>query len=376
MAEHWDLLFMLPNLAPPIPTPFASDGYVICSGNDPRLRRLATNAGNETSLKMLKRFSTAQGRRYRPGCFLIRSDIPMASRQAETIRAFRNACALATTTAFYASRLANPTAVQWHVAWSDQFRFGHFLAGHSGWVQTFGGPVTGMDDDIPRQQAAAAFGNPTDFSMVVDEPLLERLFRAWRQCYMQRRNRKKFLRLFRALEVAFHASLFPADGLTSMNDVGNRIASWVSAFEVLCHPGGSVNKRHVQNVISAAQYSEKALTSKRFTVSYGGSKFRATLPEALYDDLYWARNQFLHGMAVRGAMLHYRQSRKYTDLSDVAPVLFNAALVSRLNALGVAGAPMAFKKLTIRTLAPYMKSRSGIERVSQGLVAAGKPGGR
>src|SRR5437870_1092476 len=41
MAEQWDLLFTLPNLAPPIPTPFASDGYVICSGKDPRLKACA-----------------------------------------------------------------------------------------------------------------------------------------------------------------------------------------------------------------------------------------------------------------------------------------------------------------------------------------------
>lgn len=51
----------LPNLGPPIPTPFASDGYVICSGKDARLNQLATNAGNVTSLKMLRKFSTAQG---------------------------------------------------------------------------------------------------------------------------------------------------------------------------------------------------------------------------------------------------------------------------------------------------------------------------
>jgi hypothetical protein len=295
------------------------------------------------------------------------------ARQAEAIRAFRNACAIATTTAFYATHLANPNAAQWHVAWSDQFRFGHFIAGQNGWVQTLGGPVMGMDDDIPRQQAAAAFGNPTSFSLAVDQPLLERLFRTWRQCYLQRRNRKKLLRLFRALEVAFHASLFPADGLTSINDVGTRVALWVSAFEVLCHPGGGVNKRHVQRVISDAPFSGKALASTRFAVRYGGNKFRATLPEALYDDLYWARNQFLHGMPVRPNMLHYRQSDRYTALSDVAPVLFNAALVSRLNSLRVTGAPMDFKKLAVGTIARYMKSHRGIERVSRALEAAGRP---
>src|SRR5262245_51804676 len=94
---------------------------------------------------------------------------------------------------------------------------------------------------------------------------------------------KGLLRFFRALEVAFHASLFPADGLTSINDVGTRIALWVSAFEVLCHPGGGVNKRHVQGVISGAPFSNKSLLSTRFTIKYGGNKFRVTLPEALYD---------------------------------------------------------------------------------------------
>ena len=163
MAEQWDLLFTLPNLDPPIPTPFASDGYVICSGKDPRLKQLATNAGNATSLKMLKKFSTAQGRRFRPGCFLIRADIPIASRQAETIRAFRHACAIATTTAFYASRLANPQAVQWHVAWTDQFRCGHFRAGRNGWVQTFGGPVMGMDDEHPAPAGHGRVRQPDGF---------------------------------------------------------------------------------------------------------------------------------------------------------------------------------------------------------------------
>jgi len=185
-------------------------------------------------------------------------------------------------------------------------------------------------------------------------------------------DRKRLLRLFRSLEIAFHASLYPADGLTSINDIGTRIALWVSAFEVLCHPGGGVNKRHVQMVLANTPFSEKGLSSTRFSVKHGGTKFRATLPEALYDDLYWARNQFLHGMPVRRAMLRYRQSKGYAELTDVAPVLFNAALVSQLNSLRVPGAPMDFNNVTIRTIAKYMKSQEGIRRVSQGLLAAGR----
>ena len=215
MAEQWDLLFTLPNLSPPIPTPFESNGYVICSGNDPRLKNLAANAGNATSLQMLKRFRTPRGERYKPGCFLIRSDIPIATRNGEGIRAFRNLCAISTTTSAYATGLDSPQAAQWLTHWSDQFLFGYFIAGQSGWVQTLNGAAVGADNEIPRQQPAAQFGKPSNWSIAIDEPLLDRLFRCWRRCYLQRRDRAKLLRLFRSLEVAFHASLFPADGLTS-----------------------------------------------------------------------------------------------------------------------------------------------------------------
>ena len=64
MTERWDLMFNLPDLSPPIPTPFDSDGYVICSGNDPRLKKLASNAGNVTARKMVLPFRTARGDRY------------------------------------------------------------------------------------------------------------------------------------------------------------------------------------------------------------------------------------------------------------------------------------------------------------------------
>ena len=67
------------------------------------------------------------------------------------------------------------------------------------------------------------------------------------------------------------------------------------------------------------------------------------------------------------------QSNKYIGLIDVAPVLFNAALVSRLNSLDVAGAPMDFNNLTMKTMVRYMKSHEGIRRVSEGLKAAGQP---
>ena len=105
---------------------------------------------------MLGRFTTARGEGYKPACFLIRANIPIAERDGETIRAFRNVCAISTTTAAYAVGLDSPHAAQWMTHWSDQFFFGYFVAGKNGWVQTLDGASKGADDKIPHQQSAAA----------------------------------------------------------------------------------------------------------------------------------------------------------------------------------------------------------------------------
>jgi hypothetical protein len=127
-------------------------------------------------------------------------------------------------------------------------------------------------------------------------------------------------------------------------------------------------------MLRGAPFGTKALVSQRYTISFQQAQVRVTLPEALYDDLYWARNQFLHGMPVRSGMLHYRQSKAYAPLARIAPVLFNAAWVSYLNQIGIGGSPMDFSRLTIKNLARYMASHSGIERVERGIAAAAAAG--
>jgi hypothetical protein len=367
------MILTLPNVSPPVPTPFERDGVVICSAADDRMQRLATNPGNRTARRMLARFRTSRGARYTPGCLLIDTAARQVARNAETIRGFRNICAISTTTRCSAAGAASPQRAQWTVAWTDQFLFGYFTPGRNGWVQTLGGAAQGMDDAIPASQPSAQFADPSDWRLRVDRPLLDRLLTCWHRHYMASRQRRTSERLFRSLEVAFHASLFPADGLTSINDVGTRIALWVSALEILCHPGArSVNKRDVQEVLEAAPLDARELTARRYSISYKQARHRATLPAALYDDLYWARNQFLHGMPVRRTTLHYRQSRRYVQLVKIAPVLYNVALLSLLQRNGIPGGPVSDLQLGVgaNTLARYFESREGLREVQEGLIAS------
>jgi len=373
MAEEWDLLFTLPNLNAPADTPFVAAGYVICSGEDARLEKLASNAGNATSLKMLEQFKTPRGEEYKPACLLVRSDIPISERRVEALRAFRNVCALASVTAAHAVALDSPNFGGWRTYWTDQFLFGYFTAGQSGYVQTLDGASKGSDNKIPNQQPSAQFGRPANWSVIVDRPLLERLFRCWRRCYVQQKDRAKLRRLFRALEVAFHAGLFPADGLTSINDIGTRIGLWISAFEVLCHPGTSVGKRDVQVMLSRVPYDLNEVKAKRYKIRNQQKDLKVCLPEALYDDLYSARNQFFHGNNVTRATLHYRQSTKYVGLADIAPVLFNACLIGYLDSNKISGGIPDARKLTLENFGKYFEARAGLRRVEKAIAAAAKP---
>jgi hypothetical protein len=329
MPTHWEPIITLPNLAVPEPTPFETSGFAICAGDDARFTEHPADRAIATMGRIIRQFRTARRERYVPGCFAFRSDIPRARRNAEAIRAFRNVCALACTTSADAVGLASRYGPRWTVHWSDQFLFGYFTAGKSGWVHTLDGAMRGMDDKIPWSQPSPQFGNPHHWSLLPDTSLLARLLDCWRRYYLRRRQRRILRRLFRSLEIAFHASMFPADGLTSINDYGTRLAQWVSAFEVLCHPGGglSVGKRDVQGVLRVVPFNVRALKMNRYRISHKGKTFPASLPESLYDSLYLARNQFLHGMPVSFCTLRYHRSKQYALLSQIAPVLYNAALV-------------------------------------------------
>jgi hypothetical protein len=377
---RWDLLFTFPNLVPPVPSPFDGRDIYLCSADDPRLGDLATNPGNTTGRAMLDRFASTFGTDYRPACLLIRQGAPERLRHREALSAFRNVCAISTTSRVWAMSLLHPwgASAQSGIKWSDNFFFGFHTPGHSGAIVTLNGAMAGLDNRINRfrGQPSAHIGVPTHYHPDVDAQLLTRLMVAWRRYYVQNKERRVFRRLFRSLEVAFHAGLFPGDGLTSINDVGTRLGLWVSAFEVLFHPSQqSVGKRVVQAQLQGAPFQKPAMRARRYTVwtKRNGvrTKHAAVLAEALYDDLYAARNDFMHGNSVTGRDVRYRRSSRHVPLMTVAPVLYNIALLSFLKGQ-IPDGPEAADALPggVEGFRRYLKLTSDSSQIEDGLLAA------
>src|SRR4029077_4294644 len=79
---------------------------------------------------------------------------------------------------------------------------------------------------------------PLDRRMI-DRPLLDALLRRWREHFGTDSRRHENVALFRSLNMALSASMLPGNVEVTVYDIGKTIALWVSAFEILAHPGTS-----------------------------------------------------------------------------------------------------------------------------------------
>ena len=332
--SDWDLFLVLPNLKPPVPTPFMTNHLCVCSGRDPLLEHVADTAANRTGREMLSRYQTWFGRPYMPACLLVHRNAPEAVRTKEALRGFRNIAAIASLTHSVARKL---TGSQWVPPYSDFFLFAAHVAGKNGWIGKLDGVVGGMDDEVDkfRGQCDGQIDLPEAFTCSVDKVLFKQLVNAWESFYLIRPSNERLVSLFRSLEVAFHAARFPSDGLTGINDAGVRIGLWVSAFEVLCHPGSgrSVDKPTVQTFLTTAgkALSKFALKRRRYRVTHRGRNYTVALMGLIYEDLYSARNAFMHGNPVEGRDLQFRRVPNRPSLFALAPLVYNVALRNFLN---------------------------------------------
>lgn len=166
----------------------------------------------------------------------------------------------------------------------------------------------------------------------IDEPLFKALLQRWERRYFQPKPSHADIALFRALNMATVACQTPGVVDTTMYDIGRIVALWVSAFEILAHPGPGkrVHLTTVYDLFDSIKYQDKNIGKKRYMAWMPLLKrqTRGNLPRFVYGQLYEARNAFLHGNSVSHAVLRPRNSKSL--LFHLAPPLFRLALTSVL----------------------------------------------
>lgn len=323
-AHDWIAITVLPN----IDLESAIDGgcVVIAPQDDARVVALCRDYPHLKAF--LGRFADAFGNKLRPAVLLVRKDAAPKALDMEALAGFRDAVALSVIPQSRAVALTRPNIQRMNFAntfWLYPWTFNR--AYHD--LVTATPALLGVHEI--RQcsgQATPELAPARLMSSDIDKPLLDALLTRWTQRYMRKRTQWTDVALFRSLNMAMHASLLPGGSEATFYDLGRMIALWISAFEILVHPGkGQANLARVYQLLDTINWEKKEAGYRRYVVHQRSAKTRSTLACWLYGELYKARNDFLHGNPVNVKRLTIRPKR---NLFQYAAPLYRLALTAFL----------------------------------------------
>jgi len=167
----------------------------------------------------------------------------------------------------------------------------------------------------------------------LDRPLFNALIQKWKEVYLQGADTHAHTALFRSLNMAFRAGAIPGGIDATAYDYGRSLALWVSAFEILAHPGGDgkADLLKVYALLEKAPYEIRKVSDAQYGAYDNRNKQAAPRNLAcwLYGEIYQARNDFLHGNPLPPDRLLIKASHRH--LLSYAPPLFRVALSATLD---------------------------------------------
>lgn len=169
----------------------------------------------------------------------------------------------------------------------------------------------------------------------IDGPLIRALRDRWSLRQVRKRKRRNETVLFRSLQIAMHALTMPYLNRATMFDQGISLAAWVSAMEILVHPGGTGRSdlARVLQLLHNCDLNHPAVRRRGWKVRLGrAAHMRTNLVGSLYHRIYKARNAFMHGNAVTERDVATSGKATAKPLIFAAPVIYGKALQAYLGA--------------------------------------------
>lgn len=324
--------------------------------SDPRVR--AIKGAHAVFRTFLARFADAFRVPVQPAVLLVHAESPTPFFSSESLASLRDAIAVSTVS--YGRALEIIYLRGHRIGFADAFAFYPWMVDRQ-----FEGLVAITQamhaiHEVERFRGQPAPGVPeADLREGdVDRPLLNALLHRWRGRFSAKAPAWEDVALFRSLNMAHQACLMPSAAAdTTLYDVGRQIALWVSAFEILVHPGpgGQANRNAVMHLLDQVDWRYRDCKARRYPVRGGKKVERRQLAAALYDRVYRARNDFLHGNPVSRATLNLRVNGR--TLFHIAAPLYRLALTSFL---GLRPAPFD-PKLDAASLGAAMAARMEFE---------------
>ena len=346
--DEWTPVLALPNID--MRGTLECDFSAIVSPTDPRVEKLRDAHPMLTTF--LSKFSGQFGEEVWPALLLRRTRAPQSYHTAEAVSAFRDIFSMSVVPYARTRRLrfdrpdelVFTNAFQFY-PWMLDGRFEDMILinpaqMHAHLLEEFHG------QSFPEQSQVSIMLND------IDEPLAEKLLERWVDRFSERSATWENRALFRSLNMANEAGRIPALTASTFYDAGRTLALWVSALEILAHPGGrgKSNFWAVSELLESVKWHDQELAARTYTI--GGQTPRQTqLATWVCRKVYDLRNDFLHGNDVAAGALLLNSK----PVIDFAACLYRLALTGFLDLRFNVPMPSATQ---IEAVANYINRRS------------------
>lgn len=325
----WNSMAVLPNVE--LREPIEARRAAFVPVTDPRVQEI--NDAYPLHRSFLGRFTDAFGVQLRPTVLLVR---PNASRRFMTVDAlasFRDVLSMSVIPRARARSIEREHLRGIH--FSRAFDFYPWMIDKNYEYLIAITPAMMALHDVRKfnGQAAPEIDCKTMPISDLDQPMFDELSKRWRRCYSSKKLAWEDVALMRSLNMAFQASQLPASLDATILDYGRLVALWVSAFEILVHPGpgGFASQWAVYTLLEKAPWIRRDIRKRNLKcrARKKGDFERRPLPIWLYQRLNDARNDFLHGNPITKRRLLLPGTNR--NLMDFAAPLYRMALTSFLS---------------------------------------------
>jgi hypothetical protein len=308
MAE-WVPVFTLPNLL--VKEPVEVEYLALVSPDDPRC--LAIGKANPNLRKFLRSFIDAFRRKVIPSVLLLREDAPAWVRSMEAVGGFRDAISIATIVHNRTSAVIHGNART--NQYSSFFEFYPWMFSKDFNLLTTSNPALSGMDEYKEFRGQSTAGLPTSRwdGLEYDETLIKALLGEWPRRFSRLDASWRSLALFRSLNMANAAAQVPGFVDVTYQALGRSVALWISAFEILTHPGQrDGGLKEVYSVFENINWCTDACR-ERLYFCYEGRGKKSNGPKRnlacwIYGELCHARHDYLHGNPIRNDRLVVKSS--------------------------------------------------------------------
>jgi hypothetical protein len=293
--------------------------------DDGRVKNIA--AEHPALSQFLSKFSSQFKLKIRPSLMIMQSDSPTSYRTPEGVTGFRDILSLSVMPYARAKRLRSGRPS--HLIYTNTFQFYPWMLdnryedfilineaeGHLHQLDKFSGQC------FPEQSPGAVE------QVDLDLPLANALVQRWMARFSDQETEWRDRALFRSLNMANEAGKISAISAPNFFDVGRSIALWVSAYEILVHPGGAGQSifTRVASLLESVAWRSRKLADAVHVLPEKKAE-QKPIATWIYKHIYDLRNDFLHGNDVQPAALALNGK----PIIDLAACLYRVALAAFL----------------------------------------------